>query len=84
MLPKGFMRVRHYALNGNRTKRHKLAQARAALNVPRPTAAPSAPETIEAFWLRVAKLDIHHCPHCANGRLQRIGTLIPRAHGPPR
>jgi Putative transposase len=84
VLPKGFMRVRHYGLLGNRAKRHKLAQARAALNVPRPEPVPTAPETIEAFWLRIAHLDIHLCPHCASGRLQRIGTLIPRAHGPPK
>jgi hypothetical protein len=83
VLPKGFMRIRHYGLLGNRAKRHKLAQARAALNAPRPEPLPRSPDTIEAFWLRVAHLDIHRCPHCASGRLLRIGTLAPRAHGPP-
>jgi hypothetical protein len=84
VLPKGFMRIRHYGLLGNRGKHHKLAQARTALNVPRPEPRPSAPETLEAFWLRIAHLDIHQCPHCASGPLRRIGTLAPRAHGPPR
>jgi hypothetical protein len=84
VLPKGFMRIRHYGLSGNRAKCHKLAQARTALNAPRPALPPAAPETIEAFWLRVAQLDIHRCPHCASGRLLRIGTLAPRAHGPPK
>jgi hypothetical protein len=84
VLPRGFMRIRHYGLLGNRGKRHQLAQARAALNVPRPEPRPTAPETIEAFWLRIAHLDIHQCPHCASGPLHRIGTLTPRAHGPPR
>jgi len=84
VLPKGFMRIRHYGLLGNRSKHHQLAQARAALNVPRPEPVPIAPETIEAFWLRIAHLDIHQCPHCASGPLRRIGTLAPRAHGPPR
>jgi len=83
VLPKGFMRIRHYGLNGNRGKRHQLAQARAALNVPRPELVPTAPETIEAFWLRVAQLDIHQCPHCASGQMRRIGVPLPRAHGPP-
>jgi hypothetical protein len=83
VLPKGFMRIRHYGLNANRAKHHKLTLARAALNVPRFTPLPTAPETIEAFWLRVAQLDIHRCPHCASGRLLRIATLAPRAHGPP-
>jgi hypothetical protein len=84
VLPRGFMRIRHYGLNGNRGKHHKLAQARAALNVPRPELVPTAPETIEAFWLRVAQLDIHQCPHCASGPMRRIGVLLPRAQGPPR
>jgi len=84
VLPKGFMRIRHYGLLGNRAKHHKLTQARAALNAPRPEPRPATPETIEAFWLRVAQLDIHQCPHCASGRLHRIGTLAPRAHSPPR
>jgi hypothetical protein len=83
VLPKGFMRIRHYGLNGNRAKHHKLAQARAALAAPPPQAVPTAPETLEAFWLRIAQLDIHQCPHCASGRLHRIATLTPRAHGPP-
>jgi hypothetical protein len=83
VLPKGFMRIRHYGLLGNRAKHHKLTLARAALNVPRFTPLLTAPETIEAFWLRVAQLDIHRCPHCASGRLLRIATLAPRAHGPP-
>jgi hypothetical protein len=83
VLPKGFMRIRHYGLLGNRAKHHKLARARAALNVPRFTPFLTAPETIEAFWLRVAQLDIHRCPYCANGRLLRIAAFAPHAHGPP-
>ena len=83
VLPKGFMRIRHYGLLGNRTKQHKLAQARAALNAPQPQVPPREPETLTAFWLRVAHRDIQQCPHCASGRLLRIGTLTPRAHGPP-
>jgi len=84
VLPRGFMRIRHYGLNGNRAKRHKLGAARAALDAPSPERVPTAPETLEAFWLRVAHHDIHQCPHCASGRLHRIGTITPRAHGPPR
>ncbi|MGH9603828.1 MAG: transposase, partial [Terriglobales bacterium] len=83
VLPKGFMRIRHYGLNGNRAKRHKLAQARAALDCPPPAPVRPAPETIEAFWLRIAHLDIHQCPHCASGPMRRIGALLPRAHAPP-
>jgi hypothetical protein len=83
VLPRGFTRIRHYGLNGNRAKRHKLAHARAALGASPPQCVLTAPESIEAFWLRIAHLDIHQCPHCRSGLLHRIGTLTPRAHGPP-
>jgi len=83
VLPKGFMRIRHYGLLGNRTKHLQLAQARTALNAAQPAPVSTTPETVAAFWLRIAQRDIHQCPHCASGRLHRIGTLAPRAHGPP-
>ncbi len=83
VLPRGFMRIRHYGLLGNRAKRHQLARARAALNAAPPPRLATAPESVEAFWLRIAHFDIHQCPHCASGRLHRIATLTPRAHGPP-
>jgi hypothetical protein len=84
VLPKGFMRIRHYGLNGNRAKRHKLGAARAALDAPSPELVATVPETLEAFWLRVAQLNIHQCPHCASAPMRRIGVLLPPSHGPPR
>ena len=84
VLPRGFMRIRHYGLLANRAKRLKLAQARNALDHPRPNPHRSQPESVEAFWLRVASLDIHECPHCHAGRMVLIGSLhSPRARGPP-
>ena len=83
VLPKGFMRIRHYGLNANRAKRHKLAHARAALDAPPPQCVRTAPETIEAFWRRVAHRDIHQCPNCRSAPMRHIGVLLPRAHSPP-
>ena len=84
VLPRGFMRIRHYGLLANRAKRLKLAQARSALDQP-PPPHPSQPESVEAFWLRVASLDIHQCPHCHAGRMVIIGSLRSSlARGPPR
>ena len=84
VLPRRFMRIRHYGLNGNRAKRHKLVQARAALDAPPTRCIPTAPETTEAFWLRIAHRDIHQCPYCRSSPMRQIGVLLPRAHGPPR
>jgi hypothetical protein len=83
VLPAGFMRIRHYGILANRAKREKLALARMALN--HTSAAPSPqPESVEAFWLRVAQLDIHQCPHCKTGRMIVVGPIIAqRARAPP-
>jgi len=83
VLPRGFMRIRHYGLIANRAKREKLAQARAALDY-QPAPQPPAPESVEAFWLRVAHLNVRQYPHCHAGRMLVIGPIgAPRARAPP-
>ena len=83
VLPAGFMRIRHYGLLANRTKRAKLTQARIALDAPPIPQMPTA-ETVATFWLRVAHLDIHLCPHCRAGRMLTIGSIpMPAARAPP-
>jgi hypothetical protein len=50
-----------------------------------PAAQPRQPESLEAFWLRVAHLDIHQCPHCNAGRMVVIGPITAQpARAPPR
>ena len=83
VLPTGFMCIRHYGLLANRAKRSKLAQARSALNC-QPPSQPPQPESVAAFWLRVAALDVHQCPHCKTGRMLVIGpSHSPPARAPP-
>ena len=84
VLPAGFMRIRHYGLIANRAKREKLAHACATLN--HPAAAPARkPESVEAFWFRVASFDVHQCPHCKDGRMIVVAPITPqRARAPPR
>jgi hypothetical protein len=78
VLPPGFMRIRHYGLIANRSKRTALAQARIALDRPL-TPQPSQPESVAAFWLRIAQHDIHQCSHCHTGRMITIAALAPSA-----
>jgi len=82
VLPTGFMRIRHYGLIANRAKREKLPQARHALHQPSAPTLP-IPEALEAFWLRVANLDIHLCPHCNIGRMVVIGPIRASLARPP-
>ncbi|MGH8654775.1 MAG: IS91 family transposase [Gammaproteobacteria bacterium] len=83
VLPKGFMRIRHFGLLANRHRAEYLARARRALDVPPLLLAPT--ETVEAFLSRVMGLDVRLCPHCHQGRLRLIGSLppTPKATGPP-
>jgi hypothetical protein len=86
VLPKGFMRIRHYGLLANRAKCSKLAAARAALDTPPPAPPPPQPESLAAFWLRIANLDILRCPACGNGRMQLVAPFAParpHAQAPP-
>ncbi len=84
VLPKGFMRIRHYGLIANRGKAAKLAAARTALNQPAPLAA-SQPETVAEFWKRITGMDLARCPQCHLGTLQLVAVLqrAPRARAPP-
>ena len=77
VLPRGFMRIRHYGLAANRSKRLLLAAARSALGVSAPL--PVEPESVQAFWLRVAALDITLCPACRIGHLGVVGSVLPFA-----
>lgn len=84
VLPRGFMRIRHYGIIANRTKHTKLAAACAALDQPAPITPATAPESVTAFWLRVTSLDIHQCPHCHAGRMLIVAALpSARARAPP-
>ena len=83
ILPRGFIRIRHYGLLANRNKRALLAQARAALDVPAPVCADAPPESIAAFWQRVAGIDITRCTQCGLGTLHLIATITPQPRPPP-
>lgn len=87
VLPKGFMRIRHYGLLANRTKQAQLAQARAALDCAPPEPIALVPESVPAFWLRIAHRDITLCPRCHSGHLHIVGPLArlhPPAQAPPK
>jgi hypothetical protein len=81
VLPKGFMRVRHFGFLANRCRARRLAEIRTALSAPPPEA--SAPET------PAARFDGYPCPKCRTGKLHVRAHLAPaaRAEGgrtPPR
>ena len=82
VLPKGFKRIRHYGLLGPAGKAAKLAQARAALDVPAPD--PVVVESVAAFMHRIDRIEWARCPHCGKGAYVPTATIAPApARSPP-
>ena len=74
VLPKGFMKIRHYGLLSSRQREARLRMARRLL-LPRAALSASGSSAIEP-----AKAA--HCPHC--GSLRRVrGELLPRVASSP-
>ncbi len=79
VVPRGFMRIRHYGLTANRHRQRKLHRARGLLGVPRlvpptdtaqPTPPAPADSTISSAYSRA-----NLCPRC--GAPLRIIEILP-------
>lgn len=80
ILPSGLMRIRHYGLLANSTRREQLARCRELIaetndpsDQPAPPALPQQPDLAQ---------DSNRCPRCQTGHLVLIGSLEPRARAP--
>jgi hypothetical protein len=73
VVPSGFMRIRHFGLLANRTRRGTLARCRDLLGL-LPTE-DSPPESVAAMLRRLTGVDLWRCPVCGEGRMQ-ITTII--------
>lgn len=80
VLPSGFMRIRHFGLLANRTRRGALARCRELLRCPPPDDAPI--ESVAVLLQRLIGVDLGRCPVCGEGRMQTT-TLVPPALPPP-
>jgi hypothetical protein len=82
IVPDGFVRIRHFGLLANRTRKAKLARCRQVLDQP-PAPAGRPRESVHALMLRLTGLDIERCPVCQRGRLL-ITAILPPAPDPAR
>jgi len=76
VLPRGFVKVRHYGLLANRRRDELLARSRWLLGVAR------AEQAATATTLPAASAEPRRCPTCGVGRLRVIGEL-PRGLAEP-
>lgn len=89
VLPRGFMRIRHYGLQANRDRQKRLAQCRQLIGQAEPITREA--ESVEEMMLRLTGIDITACPKCQTGKLRQTQCLlpvrpvkpIPQATGPP-
>jgi Putative transposase/Transposase zinc-binding domain len=76
VVPDRFVRIRHFGLLANRTRKAKLARCRQLLAV-LPVAPLGLPESVAALMLRLTGVDIERCPVCQEGRLRIVAILTP-------
>lgn len=79
VVPRGFMRIRHFGLLANRTRRDTLRRCRDLLDQSLPAAAPV--ESVAALVQRLTGIDLSCCPVCGTGRMQI--TALVHATPPP-
>ena len=74
VVPRGFMRIRHFGLLANRTRRATLTRCRALLGQPPPEEA--SPESATALLHRLTGVDPARCVVCGEGRMQRTTLVV--------
>jgi hypothetical protein len=83
VVPRRFVRVRHYGLLANALKRSRLARARTLLVVPAaPEPAPARRESWQDTYRRLVGRDPLLCPACGVGRLVIVNQIPPAAIPP--
>lgn len=73
VIPKGFMRVRHYGFLANHCK-NALSKCRQLMGL-LPTLTPPPQRSTDEWMLALTSIDIHRCPLCLKGTLVWISQL---------
>ena len=76
VVPRGFMRIRHFGLLANRARRDALTRCRDLLDQQPPDDA--QPESAAMLMCRLTGIDLARCPVCGEGRMQ-ITAIVVRA-----
>ena len=78
VLPRGFVRIRHYGLLANRARKQKIARCRERLAAPTPEVL--APQSRRQKLLERIGVDLQRCPACGEGRMAIVAELdrLPR------
>jgi len=85
VLPPRYVRIRHFGLLANRSRKENIALCRKLLGscetLPKKE---ESPETWQDQLLRICGIDINSCPVCRTGTILSVELLLPsRCNGPP-
>jgi hypothetical protein len=82
VLPLNFVKIRHYGILSNRSRKTKLKQCQDIFGLNRDNI-----ETTQPSWknelLGVNSIDVRICPICCEGKMIRKELLTPRVYSPP-
>jgi hypothetical protein len=80
IVPRGFMRIRHFGLLANRTRRQTLTQCRRLLG--QPATEDAASESVTELMHRLTGMDLARCPVCGEGRMH-VTAIVVHVTPPP-
>ena len=79
VLPDGFMKIRHYGILSNRSRKDKLLLCKRLLGDPgKDNGNFEEKESWEELLLRITGIDLKVCPHCGKGNMVLREKLQPR------
>jgi hypothetical protein len=85
VLPERYVRIRHFGLLANRSRKDNMAVCRKIIGGGKTVAKESTKqETWQEQLLRICGIDVNTCPVCQKGRMSRVALLNPlRCNSPP-
>jgi len=84
ILPNGFVKIRHYGILSNRSRRAKLQRCRELLGVQmEQDNEKTRRETWQELLARLTGIDPRVCPHCGEGKMVLREVLLPQDHRAP-
>jgi hypothetical protein len=85
VLPPRYVRIRHFGLLANRSRKENIARCRELIGSCKTvTKEEATPETWQDWLLRICGIDINTCPVCKKGTMVMVELLLPsRCNGPP-
>ena len=82
VLPRGFVRVRHFGLQANVCRTQLIPRAMLLLGTPAdPTPDPHVCESWQALFQRLTGRDPMRCPYCQQGTLRLVSAIAPLPPG---